>query len=84
MYVWQEETKIVPANGASCDYFGSDVALYVDTAIIGSPIDDDMGIDSGNMKEVQKLTPTDEESDDWFGCSVCQIRIHCCHQGRLI
>ena len=49
MYVWQEETKIVPANGSSFDYFGSDVALSRDTAIIGSLIDDDMGIDSGSV-----------------------------------
>ena len=38
-----------PANGASGDYFGCDVNISGYTAIIGSPLDDDMGFNSGNV-----------------------------------
>ena len=52
-----------------------------DTVIIGSPLDDDMGLDSGSVyifvrredgtwEEVQKITPADGEAYDWFGSSV--------------
>ena len=57
------------------------MAISGDTAIIGSPFDDDMGSysgsvyvfvrrDDGTWEEVQKLTPADGEADDWFGFSV--------------
>ena len=65
--VWKEEAKIVPANGASGDYFGYDVNISGYTAIIGSPLDDDMGFNSGTVyvffrrddgtwEDLQKLT----------------------------
>ena len=79
--VWQEEAKLVPTDGASYDYFGYDVALSGDTAIIGSPYNNGMGTSSGSVyvfvrrddgtwEEVQKITPADGEDDDQFGTSV--------------
>ena len=79
--VWQEESKLVPADGASEYYFGYDVAISGDTAIIGFPSDDDMGTDSGYVyfffrrddgtwEKVKKLTPADGETGDWFGFSL--------------
>ena len=47
--VRKEEAKLVPADGASNYWFGYDVALSGDTAIIGSPLDDDMGFNSGSV-----------------------------------
>ena len=79
--VWQEEAKLVPADGTIGDWFGYDVDISGDTDIIGSPFDNDMGIDSGyvyvfliryNVKweEIQKLTPENAEAGDWFGVSL--------------
>ena len=79
--VRQEESKLVPTNGEIDDWFGYDVALSGDTAIIGSPGDGDMVPDSksvyvffrrdgGTWEEVQKLTPADGEAYDYFGWSV--------------
>ena len=36
--VWKEESNILPADGTSGDWFGNDVVISLDTAIIGSPI----------------------------------------------
>ena len=58
------------------------MAISGDTAIIGSPFDDAMGSensgsvyvfvrrDDGTWEEVQKLTPADGETYDYFGWSV--------------
>ena len=73
--VWKEEANLVTADGAINDYFGYDVALSGDTYIIGSPIDDDMGSESGSVyfsvrqdggtwEEVQKITAGDGEAGD--------------------
>ena len=47
--VWQEESKLVLINGEINYWFGYDVALSRDTAIIGSLGDGDMGPDSGSV-----------------------------------
>ena len=78
---WKEEANIIPADGASGDYFGYDVALSVDTALIEYPLDDYMGTNSGSVyffvrrdnetwEEIHKLTPTDWGAYDEFGYSV--------------
>ena len=74
---WKEGSKLVPADGVILYYFGNDVALYGDTAIIGSPYNDDMGTNSGSVyifvrrdggtwEEVQKLTPADGDPGGFF------------------
>ena len=73
--VWQEEAKLVPTDGIIDDWFGHDVDLSEYTAIIGPPLDDDMGYISGSVyilfrkyngtwEEIQKLTHADGEDDD--------------------
>ena len=44
---WTQVYKVVAADGAEYDYFGSSVAIFGGTAIIGSTSDDDKGTDSG-------------------------------------
>ena len=78
--VWQEEAKLVPTDGASGDRFGYDVALSGDTAIIGSPDDDDKGDNSGSgyvytkidgkWIENVKIVPENGATYDLFGYSV--------------
>ena len=75
--VWRTEAKLVLTDGASGDYFGYDVALSGDTAIIGSPYDYNIGSvyvfvrrDDGTWELVQKITPADGEAYDYFGRSV--------------
>jgi hypothetical protein len=47
---WSQQAKLVPADGATSDYFGNSVAISSDgnTAIIGAYYDDDKGADSGS------------------------------------
>lgn len=44
--VWSVEQKLVVPAAAN-DFFGSDVALDGDTAIVSAPLDDEGGLDSG-------------------------------------
>ena len=45
--MWKEESKLVPADGASGDWLGYDVDLSRVTDIIEYTIDNDMSIDNG-------------------------------------
>jgi len=45
---WIEEAKLVPPDGAADDRFGDSVCLDGDVAIIGAPLDDDHGPNSGS------------------------------------
>jgi FG-GAP repeat len=45
---WMESAEIVASDAAADDAFGSSVALYRSTAIVGSPLDDDDGSESGS------------------------------------
>lgn len=44
---WSEEAKIVAPDAAAGDTFGQSVTVDGDTVVIGSPRDDDDGMDSG-------------------------------------
>jgi hypothetical protein len=45
--VWSRQAKLLAADGSAYDVFGSAVALYGNTAIVGAYNDDDRGTDSG-------------------------------------
>jgi hypothetical protein len=45
---WQEETKLLPSDGASSDYFGNSVSISGDLVLIGAGSDDDNGSASGS------------------------------------
>ncbi len=74
---WELQQKLLPLDGAAGDYFGISVSLSGDTVVIGAPLDDDNGADSGSAyvffrsgsvwTEQQKLVASDGAADDRFG-----------------
>jgi len=77
---WVQQAKLLADDGAAGDKFGFAVAVSGDTAVIGAPLDDDMGenagsayvfVDQGNgWVQQAKLTADDGELGDTFGVSV--------------
>eukprot|EP00562_Extubocellulus_spinifer_P022322 CAMPEP_0178623366 /NCGR_PEP_ID=MMETSP0698-20121128/6802_1 /TAXON_ID=265572 /ORGANISM="Extubocellulus spinifer, Strain CCMP396" /LENGTH=648 /DNA_ID=CAMNT_0020262449 /DNA_START=165 /DNA_END=2109 /DNA_ORIENTATION=+ len=45
---WRQQTKLLPKDGAEWDRFGSTVAMYGDTVVVGASADDDNGDYSGS------------------------------------
>ena len=78
--IWVEEAKLLAADGAASDRFGTSVSLSGDTALVGASDDDDNGNASGsvyvfarsgtNWTEETKLTASDGSIGDRFGSSV--------------
>jgi len=78
--VWTQEAKLIADDGDSGDYFGFDVDVYGDTALIGAVSDDDNGADSGSAyvftrsngdwTQQAKLLPPDGLAHDQFAFSV--------------
>lgn len=70
--------KLLPNDGAGADSFGSAVAIYGATAIVGARFDDDNGGGSGSAfifdtttgTQLIKLLPSDGAANDNFGLSV--------------
>jgi len=46
---WTPQAKLLASDGADQDFFGYDVALAGDTAMISAPLDDDNGAGSGSV-----------------------------------
>jgi hypothetical protein len=79
---WSETTKITASDRGNTDYFGREVAISGEYAIIGSPFKDDDKIgkntgavyifksESDGWEEMQKLVASDPAIDDNFGISV--------------
>ena len=77
---WEEEAKLIASDGADSDLFGDSVFLDGNTALVGSPSDDDNGDHSGSAyvfkydgiawKEEAKLLASDGGAGDTFGISV--------------
>jgi len=77
---WIEQAKLTASDGDAGDRFGYSVALDGDYAIIGAMLDDESSTDSGSAYvfirngetwiEQAKLTASDGETGDNFGCSV--------------
>ncbi len=75
-----DETKLTASDGARNDRFGESVSLSGDRALVGTPLDDDNGTNSGSAYiyefdgaewvETHKLTASDAGADDRFGESV--------------
>ncbi len=75
--VWNEEKKLVPADVAANDWFGSSVTIDGDMVVAGSPHDDDGGSSSGSAYvfrfdgrewvEEAKLTAMRSNAEDEFG-----------------
>jgi len=77
---WSEQAKLLASDGATEDFFGMDVSINGDYALIGAHWDDDNGNESGSAyvfmrsgtswSEQAKLLPSDGASGDCFGSSV--------------
>lgn len=77
---WYEEQKLTASDPAPFDRFGQSVSVSGNTAVVGSPEDDDLGSFSGSAyvftrngiswTERTKLTASDGDEDDYFGGSV--------------
>lgn len=80
---WGQTRKLMPSDGAGNDWFGNDVSIDGSLALIGSPLDDDQGVDSGSAYlfgrdqggagqwgEIKKFNADSGGSGDWFGWSV--------------
>ena len=76
-----DEEKIIASDGSLGDRFGYSISMSVDgkAFVVGAPLDDDNGLDSGSVYFFQwnginwvetKITPTDGSSEDYFGYSV--------------
>jgi len=76
-----QAAKLLASDGDASDHFGIAVAVSGNTAVVGSPRDDDNGGDSGaayvfirdgngNWAQQAKLMPLDGETADNFGRSV--------------
>ncbi|MFI5307859.1 MAG: FG-GAP repeat protein [Polyangiales bacterium] len=78
--VFAQAQKLVPADGASHEFFGNAVALYGNTAVIGAFQDDDGANNAGSayvftrsagsFSFTDKLLAADPKADDSFGYSV--------------
>jgi hypothetical protein len=77
---WVQEQKLLPSDGAAYDYFGWEVSINGDVALVGAVGDGDNGDESGsayvfrwngsNWVQEQKLLPSGGAAYDWFGESV--------------
>ena len=77
---WNEEHKLTASDGEENKFFGFDVSVYEDVALVGAWGDNDNGNFSGSAyifrwdgttwNEEQKLTPSDGAPSDFFGIDV--------------
>jgi len=87
---WVQQQKLTASDGAPQDFFGISVCLSGDVCIVGAKRDDSLTgsayifrYDGSNWIEEQKVTASDGEAGDWFGCSVsldanvCVVGAYC-------
>lgn len=77
---WQEVKQLTASSGTTEDRFGYNVSISGNYAVVGALWDDVRGKDSGSAyiyertdmgwQEVQKITASDGNVDDWYGISV--------------
>ena len=77
---WEEQTKLLPVDGAAGDEFGTSVSISGDRIVVGSHFDGDQGTDSGSAyvfewdgnswEEQAKLVASDGAPEDYFGQSL--------------
>lgn len=83
--VWTQQVKLLASDGAEGDTFGTSVAIYGDTIIVGAQQDDHAGgaqsgsayifVRSGGVWSQQaKLTASDAAANDFFGISVALFK----------
>ncbi len=77
---WVEEQKLTAAGAASADFFGWTVSVSGDYVLVGAPLTDVVGLNSGavyvhrydgqDWDDQTKITPSDAADGDNFGYSV--------------
>jgi hypothetical protein len=73
---WEQQYKLLAPDGEGGDSFGRRVAIYGDTVVVGSHLDDSSGSAYVFAREGiewtfrQKLTAIDGAADDFFGLAV--------------
>ena len=77
---WQQEVKLIPADGAANDRFGRSVGIDNEYAAVGSVMDDDNGNSSGSVyiyhyeadgwQLQKKIVAKDGQAEDFFGYSL--------------
>ena len=65
VWVWEEQAKLLAADGAADDFFGYSVSISSDHAFVGAFADDDKGDVSGSAYVFMKC-PTADLSGDCF------------------
>ena len=78
--IWVQDSKLVPADGSSMDFFGCSVSISGNYALAGAFADDDYGKNSGSMYlfknngtswiQQEKISPKDGADNNYFGRSV--------------
>ncbi len=77
---WLQEAQLSGSDTVAGDGYGASVAVAGDIIVVGAPLNDDDGGNSGSAYvyrlegdewiEEQKLTASDATTNDWFGISV--------------
>jgi hypothetical protein len=77
---WEQQARLEPDEANEFMYFGQDVALQGNTAIIGAPNDDDFGVSTGSVyvytrssqswSQHSKIVANDAAANNMFGGSV--------------
>ncbi len=77
---WTQQAKLAASDPGVDDLFGLAVGVDADTAVVGAPFDDDLGVDSGSVhvfvragtawSHEAKLTAADGAANDGFGYTV--------------
>lgn len=77
---WSQEAKLVASDAEAFDWFGNDVDLHGDLAVVGAHYADEFGYNSGaayvfrrtgsTWVEEDKLVPSTGSRNDYFGLSV--------------
>jgi cyclophilin family peptidyl-prolyl cis-trans isomerase len=78
---WTKRSKLTPPDAAPDAWFGYSVSISGDSAMVGTPGDNEKGTKAGavyifqpgdpNWPMQQKITAEDAQADDKFGFSVC-------------
>ena len=78
---WSFLVKLEPTDGLLDDEFGASVSVEGSTVVVGSPLSDEAGVDSGSVYvyepdltekwvEIAELSSDDHAAGDWLGESV--------------
>jgi len=78
---WKEEAKLTASDGTESDWFGDAVSICGEYAIVGAPLNNNYGTNSGSAyiferdgstwNQKKKLVAGDGQAGDEFGGSVC-------------